>query len=368
MDHRVTPSTRAFTLIELLVVIMIIALLIGLLLPALGKARCSARLALCFGHLEQLGVATHSYASDYQDKLFAFTVTRQTADRLAQYPDLQAQAAGGDDLAAASAQAIDILRRRTGREAPGAEAFMPIGLWIPNVMYTHLVLQDYLDQRLPAKLVVCPEDRNRLAWHDWHSFDSNAFAPIQPPVGGSDDYRWPYSSSYQIVPASYSPDSVRNGATTVIQAGDSSHYQLASNNPNIAARNGWLGKRRLTEITFPGQKIQMNEDIGRHCNKTWTYYAYDSSTFNAIFFDQHAKAVSSADVLPGFQPGNPRSPFPTILPYTAYPWEAPAPTPPQNPVFKCRWTRAGLQGNDIATSRSTGAGGYILQEADTSNW
>jgi prepilin-type N-terminal cleavage/methylation domain-containing protein len=361
---RRVPRSRAFTLIELLVVIMIIVLLIGLLLPAIGKARAAARQSLCLGRMEQMGVATHSYASDYLDKIFSFTVTSQTADRLT-YPDLVLQARGGTDLAAASAQAIDILRRRTSRDG-GSESFQQIALWIPNVLYTHLVLQDYLDQRLPAKLVVCPEDRFRNDWHDWHTFDLNGFAPTQPPVNSSDDYRWPYSSSYQIVPASYSPDSVRNGATTVIQAGDTSHYQLVSGNPNNT--QGWLGKRKLTEVVFPSKKDQMNEDIGRHSNKQWQYYAVDSCTFNMLFFDQHARAVSSAEVLPGFQPNLPRSPIPTVMGYTAYAWEAPYPTAGTVVTLKCRWTRAGLQGTDIATSITRGNGNFILQEADTSTW
>ncbi len=63
----------------------------------------------------------------------------------------------GDDLAAASRQAVNIIRRRWGEDS-----FPVPTLWIPHVLYSHLVLQDYLDQRLPAKMVVCPEDRYRL--------------------------------------------------------------------------------------------------------------------------------------------------------------------------------------------------------------
>jgi len=356
--------SRAFTLIELLVVIMIIVLLIGLLLPAVAKARGAARQSLCLGRTEQMGVATHSYASDYLDKIFSFTVNQKSADRL-NYPDLISQAQAGDDLAGASAQAIDILRRRTSRES-GAEHFEPINLWIPNVLYTHLVLQDYLDQRLPAKLVVCPEDRVRLEWHDWHTFDIDGFAPSQPPVGGDPaNYRWPYSSSYQIVPASYSPDSTRNGATCVVQAGDTSHYALASTNQ--ANPNGWLGRRKLTEVQFPSKKVQMNEDIGRH-TKQWMLYAVDGCNFNTLFFDQHSRGVASTDVLPGFRPDAPRSPFASVFPYTGSPWEAPFPVAGTQVTLKCRWTRGGLQGVDIATSITRGPGNFIQQEVDTSSW
>ena len=71
-DELVSPIRRrvkpyGFTLIELLVVIAIIAILAAMLLPALQKARETAKLSTCVNNMGSLAKALQYYADDQKD-------------------------------------------------------------------------------------------------------------------------------------------------------------------------------------------------------------------------------------------------------------------------------------------------------------
>jgi type II secretory pathway pseudopilin PulG len=77
----------AFTIIELLVVVSIIALLIGILLPAVGKARDSARQTVSQVNLRNMAAAHAAYAADWNDRQLT-----TVADNIGYYGSSSAEA------------------------------------------------------------------------------------------------------------------------------------------------------------------------------------------------------------------------------------------------------------------------------------
>ncbi|MEZ6172510.1 MAG: prepilin-type N-terminal cleavage/methylation domain-containing protein [Phycisphaerales bacterium] len=351
---------RGFTLIELLVVVAIIALLIGILLPALGEARRQAKLALSMSNIKQMGVATANYASDFKDKMscFSWQAGKAMPIQSGLTTLITAPAGPGGDVQAAANQAVDILRFRAGRGNGTAAPITQIQGWIPHVLYSHLVVNDYLQQKLPERMVVDPADFARLSWQDdpVNKFEKNFWTPNQVPFAGNDTRRWPYSSSYQMVACGYDRGAPVNGRI-VQSAASTSAYQMPT-----SPAGALLGDKKRSGVSFPAGKIEWMMQEQYHFGKRNRYFADEQARVPNGFFDGSVRVVATRDSNPG---GNPN--FPTQVNtymasvYIPKDWEARGPDGSGNYPFDrlyYRWTRSGMKGIDFNGGLNETTGKY----------
>ncbi len=346
MNHR-TRVSHAFTLIELLVVVAIIAILVALILPAISGARRAAKLQICASNLRQMGIGGASYAADFKEFVYNYSWKRTGTGQFlpTEFNDLNT---APNDMDAQRNQFVDIFRRRANRPM-AKEATL-----LPQILYGHFVLMDYLAKRLPEPIYTCPEDLVRVGWaRNIDQFAAGAAAPYPAAVGvpipaGDRDIRWAYSSTYEPTTGVFDPlqsQSIRTTSGTVVSsrvrntAGDHFIYDATTSNQ--------LGLTLYSQVSFAGDKVHLYEAHARH-TRIKTYFASPGASVNLLFFDGSVRYVNNKTANKGWDPKSPAS-GPYQFQYKPDRWEPPTRSgAATEPVFGYyRYTRGGLKGVDV---------------------
>ena len=354
MEVVVKRRKNAFTLIELLVVIAIIALLIGILLPALGKAQRSAKNVLSQANMRSLNTGSANYAADNQDRIFSYNwkggETYLMADGNERTPRT--------DLEAAQRQNTDILWRATGRYTTGANAFKitNFGGRLPHRRYSHLVLLDFLTDVQPEPIAASPFDKNLIDWQE-NSTDYGSGSTIpyanDVPTGYDQDpewrilstrQRWPFASTYQMVPAAWQKDGLPG--ENVWHPIDTTPHLFTNEGPGDPK----LGGRKVTQVAHTSGKVMLFEEFDRFSDKNGLYFAYPEAKPNLAFFDGSVRSENTADSNPGWNSDEPTTDWTQkYVPLDTFPLPKTGLNNGDEPEYcqRFRWTRHGLQGIDF---------------------
>lgn len=319
-------------MIEGAAIVVVAALLAALLLVMGGESRRQARLGEDIAKLRQFGAATGSYAADNADLFWSFSWKK--GQSLSQYPDLNNAAS---DLQAGANQAVDILRRRAGRED-----IQPIPLWIPHWQFSYLALADHMLTPLPDLGAVSAADERRTTWaRNPKGFDAGLYPPGPTSTsapGTNNGKRWPYSASF------HTPTAFYDGSITPYRVSQAGVHNLFS-----VPAEAQLGGRPVSECAFPSHKTHLHDSSARHFGTRVAYCTHDQARLSLLFVDGAVSVRAAKDSNPGWQPNSPAPGPPTQFNYQPDAWEPPtlSGTPAEPVIGRFRWTR-GCPANMLA--------------------
>jgi type II secretory pathway pseudopilin PulG len=345
-------STRpGFTLFECISVVALLSVGVALLQPVAGEARRTARMQQSQDNLRFWGEATGSYINDYGGLLPTYTWQSGQVVNMVGWngQPVSVRTLPYDALVVLTIQETDLLRRRTGRAVGERKIRDYLVTIFPNRRRTHLVMADHMDLSVTSPRAADPQDRFQLvAQRDPLRFED--VGPYPQSTGGESPFqggspnnpivqRWPYSSSYRVVPASYSQDQAVRGLATLGPHSSTSNLFHRGQLP--------YGGRRVDEVAFASQKVWMFEWHDRHSTDQGLWYAYPQARPNKLMFDGSVNDFATGDANEGFNPNDPANPEPFVYRYSPLTTE-PAPVGDPDALYPVsfRWTRGGLAGID----------------------
>jgi hypothetical protein len=327
---------QAFALVEVMAVVGVFLVAVAILLASSPYQRRTGMMNRDLANLRQMGAWTAGYSNDFEDLHPSFTAAPNSI-----WPDIRASALG-TPIRQAAGQAIDIIRRRTGR------VHFPLpSAWLPHATFTHLVLLDYADRELPDSMVVSAGDKHRMNWLDdpENKHDRGFWQPFQNPESGAvqrSAYRWPYTSSFQTPPAFYDGGQSTWGVPRPVMS------QFAHNSYFIPGGLD-LGGQSMSDISFPAQKTLLFDNGSWYTGRQPQYFAVESSNVSNLMSDGGAAFRSTRDANPGWRPTQPTVAAPSVISYRPRKWEPPTSNGMLNERVSgyYRWTRGGIRGRDF---------------------